>query len=80
MHSVSHTLLKIAQARFCGSPHHPIAPFKAAISVVHIILTPLVFLTLLEDHQPVRIGVQFQAQRTDENATRWRQWRPNRDA
>lgn len=58
MDSVSYTLLKLSQARFCGSPHHPIAPFKAAISVVHIILTPLVFLTFLDGHQPVRIGAQ----------------------
>ena len=51
-------LLKIAQARFCGSPHHTIAPFKAAISAVHIILAPLVFLTFLDSNQPVRIGSQ----------------------
>ncbi|KAF8730503.1 hypothetical protein AX14_005510 [Amanita brunnescens Koide BX004] len=45
-------------ARFCGSPHHTIAPFKAAISAVHIILAPLVFLTFLDGNQPVRIGSQ----------------------
>jgi 3-keto steroid reductase len=51
-------LLKMYQARLCGSPHHTITPFKAAISVVHIALAPLVFLTFLESHQPVRIGAQ----------------------
>ena len=51
-------LLKMCQARLCGSPHHTITPFNAAISAVHIALAPLVFLTFLEGHQPVRIGAE----------------------
>ncbi|KAK2462309.1 hypothetical protein APHAL10511_005615 [Amanita phalloides] len=62
-------LLLFYFARICGSPHHTITPLKAAISVVHIALAPLFFLTFLDNPRastgssglqekrlPVRIG------------------------
>ncbi|RDB19578.1 3-keto-steroid reductase [Hypsizygus marmoreus] len=33
-------------ARFLGSPHHPIMPYKAAIGAVHLTLASLTFITL----------------------------------
>jgi len=35
-----------SQARFCGSPHHTIDPYKAAIGAVHLALASLAFITL----------------------------------
>lgn len=31
----------VPQARLCGSPHHPITPFKGAVSAVHLCLVSL---------------------------------------
>jgi len=48
-------------ARLCGSQHHPIVPFKAAIAAVHLILVPICFIRLHLDNdrnKPVRFGAQ----------------------
>jgi 3-keto steroid reductase len=50
------TLLTLsAQARFFGSPHHTINPFKAAIAAIHLILVPLAFIS---NDDPVRYGAR----------------------
>jgi 3-keto steroid reductase len=49
------------QARLCGSPHHAILPFKAAIANVHLILVPLYFIPLFLNNdrsKPVQFGAQ----------------------
>lgn len=43
-------------ARFLGSVHHTIEPYKAAVASVHLILAPLWFFAL--SSQPVRYGAE----------------------
>ncbi|KAF9443628.1 hypothetical protein P691DRAFT_808692 [Macrolepiota fuliginosa MF-IS2] len=43
-------------ARFLGSVHHTIKPYKAAIASVHLVLAPLYFFAL--SSQPVRYGAE----------------------
>ncbi|KAF9464278.1 hypothetical protein BDZ94DRAFT_1162332 [Collybia nuda] len=43
--------------RMCGSPHHTIKPFKAAIGAVHLSLVSLAFITLSAS-TPVRFGAE----------------------
>jgi len=48
-------------ARLCGSPHHVIIPYTAALVTVHLILVPICFIPLLLDNdrnKPVRFGAQ----------------------
>ncbi|KAH6896469.1 3-keto sterol reductase [Coprinopsis sp. MPI-PUGE-AT-0042] len=47
-------------ARFFGSPHHPIDPFKAAIATVHLALVPLAYLSIFSGPNvpPVRFGAE----------------------
>lgn len=44
------------KARFLGSVHHPIEPYKAAIVSVHLVLAPLCFFAL--SSPPVRYGAE----------------------
>ncbi|KDR74475.1 hypothetical protein GALMADRAFT_250445 [Galerina marginata CBS 339.88] len=47
--------------RLCGSPHHTIDPWKAAVASVHLVLAPLILLPLFLDNnssKPVRYGAQ----------------------
>jgi len=47
--------------RLCGSPHHTIDPWKAAIASVHLMLAPIIFLPLFLDNEPskpIRFGAQ----------------------
>ncbi|PPQ97106.1 hypothetical protein CVT26_001011 [Gymnopilus dilepis] len=47
--------------RFCGSPHHTIDPWKAAIASIHLALAHIVFLPLFlnnDPNKPVRFGAQ----------------------
>lgn len=41
----------------CGSPHHTIEPFKAAIGAVHLSLASLAFITLSRS-TPVKFGAE----------------------
>ncbi|KIL67356.1 hypothetical protein M378DRAFT_102521 [Amanita muscaria Koide BX008] len=70
-------LLSFYLARFLGSPHHTISPFKAAIPAVHVALAPLIFIiylsgvlptnshishTLKSQSDPERLPVRFGAE------------------
>lgn len=53
---LSYELILFVKARFLGSVHHSIEPYKAAIASVHLILAPLCFFAL--SSQPVRYGAE----------------------
>ncbi|KAF8845589.1 NAD(P)-binding protein [Paxillus ammoniavirescens] len=53
-------------ARLLGSPYHPITPFKASISAVHLSLVPLAFLPVVgkvessaDPMEPVEVGTLY---------------------
>ncbi|KAG5650015.1 hypothetical protein H0H81_001080 [Sphagnurus paluster] len=56
-------LITFYLARFFGSPHHTIVPFKAAVGAVHLSLASLAFITLFDSPEknisrPVKFGAE----------------------